>query len=187
MTRQDGPRYHRDYHFQGGFGNSTFVETIPRNQAVSNLAIAATGVVLTVAVPLNFGDIVANISFVVGTTAAGTPTAGYAALRTPAGVVVATSADFGSTARAANTAYTAAMTTAYLVSTPGLYLVDISFTASTVPSLLGVSLANAVLAGAVISGMPVLAQSHGSAVGATAPATIATPTTLATIPYLIIT
>jgi hypothetical protein len=33
----------------------------------------------------------------------------------------------------------------------------------------------------------VLVQSHGSAVGATAPATIATPTTTAAMPYLILT
>jgi hypothetical protein len=54
-----------------------------------------------------------------------------------------------------------------------------------------VSLGNAVLAGALGLTSPstpkVLAQTHGSAVAGTAPATIATPTTAAVVPYLVLT
>ena len=42
------------------------------------------------------------------------------------------------------------------------------------------------LAGALITNMPILVQSHGSAVGAVAPATIATPTTTAIMPYVLV-
>ncbi len=187
MTKQNGPAYDEEYLRQGAPTNTTMAESMSRLDAIANIAIGATGVVHTTAVPLQAGDVVRNITFLTGTTAAGTPTAGYAALRTPAGAVVAQSADFATTARAANTAFTVAMATAYLVQTPGLYLVDISFTATTVPSLIGKALQNAVAAGAIGLSLPVLAQTHGSAVGATPPATIATPTTVATMPYLALT
>ena len=79
------------------------------------------------------GDVISNITFVTGGTAAATPTAGFAALyssaTTPA--LLAQTADFGSTARAANTAYTVALATAQTITTPGVYYVVISFTAGT--------------------------------------------------------
>ncbi|OFW64734.1 MAG: hypothetical protein A2135_10080 [Actinobacteria bacterium RBG_16_67_15] len=185
--RQNGDIFAGDYLRQGSPTNTTRQESVPRWHATANIAIAATGVVHTSAIPLQAGDLVGAITFVTGTTAAGTPTAGYLALRSPAGVVLAQSADLGSTARAANTAFKIAMATAYLVPTAGLYLVDISFTATTVPSLIGAAAQNAVIAGVVVTGMPILAQTHGSAVGAAPPATIATPTTVATLPYYVIT
>jgi len=188
MTKQNGPYYDENYLRQGSPTNTTFAETIPRIQAtLGTIVLPATGVELAVGIPLQFGDVVANLSFIIGATAAVTPTAGYVALRSPAGALLAQSADFATTARAANTAYTVAMTAAYLVSTPGLYYACISFTAGTIPTAHGMNLGNAVVAGAVITGVPILAQSHGAAVGAVAPATIATPTTVATVPYLIAT
>lgn len=187
MTRQNGNLYDEEYLRQGSPTNTTYAETFPRHHAASNTAIAATGVVHSTAIPLQFGDVAGAVTFIVATQAAVTPTAGYAALRTPAGVVVAQTADFGSTARAANTVYKIAFTTPYLVTTPGLYILDLSFTAGTVPTVAGKSVINAVVNGAVVTGAPVLAQTHGSAVGATPPATIATPTTVATIPWYAIT
>ncbi len=187
MTRQNGPRYDENYLRQGSPTNSTFAESVPRTQANADLAIAATGVELSVAIPLQAGDLVTNLTFVTGATAGGTLTAGYICLRDTAGALLAQSADFGSTARAANTAFTIALATAQLITTPGLYYVGISFTASTVPTLRGATLLNGILAGALIAGMPVLSRSHGSGVGATAPATTATPTTTFTLPYLVAT
>jgi hypothetical protein len=187
VTRQNGPWYDENYLRQGSPTNSTVAESIPRIQAGGNIAIAATGVVLSVGVPLQFGDRVANVTFSTATTAAGTPTAGFAALYTPAGALLAQTADFGSTARAANTAYTVALATAQIIDTPGLYYAAISFTATTVPTLRGYDMGNAVMNGALGLSFPVLAQSHGSGVGATAPATIATPTTTSTIPWLCLT
>lgn len=187
MTKQNGPLYDEEYLRQGSPTNTTYAESFPRHQAASNIAIAATGVVHSSTIPLQYGDVAGALTFVTATTAAGSPTAGYAALRTPSGVVVATTADFGSTARAANTAFKVSFTTPYLVTEPGLYIIDISFTASTVPTLAGKSVIHATVAGAVVSGAPILAQTHGSSVGATPPATIATPTTVATLPWFAIT
>jgi hypothetical protein len=188
MTRQNGPRFDENYLRQGNPTNATFAESVPRTQVVSNCTIAATGVEISVAVPLQAGDVVSSITFLTATTAASAPTAGYACLRSTSGALLAQTADFGSTARAANTAYTVALATAQLITAPGMYYVGISFTASTVPTLMGVALHNAVAAGAIGLTTPVvLSQSHGSAVGATAPATTATPTTLAAIPYVVCT
>lgn len=187
MTRQNGPYYDEEYLRQGKPTNAVFAETIPRYLAGDNVAIAATGVVLSAGVPLQRGDLVSNITFVTATTAAVTPTAGFAALYDPDGTLLAQTADFGSTARAANTAYTVALASAVLAEDWGLYYVALSFTAGTVPTVRGLALGNAVIAGAIGLSAPVLVQSHGSAVGATAPATIATPTTTANIPYLALT
>lgn len=172
-------------------GTGTYAETIPRWLADSNIAIAATGVVLSTGIPLQNGDTVTNITFETATTAAGTPTAGFAALYSPAGVLLAQTADFGSTARAANTQYTVALATPQTISAAGLYYVAISFTAGTVPTLVGHAVFNALQAGAGSITTPstrkVLAQTHGSAVGATAPATITSATAVTTIPYLVCT
>lgn len=187
MTKQSGPIYDEQYLRQGSPNNSTFAETCPRLLAGGDLAIAATGVELAVGVPLQAGETVANITFITGGTAAGTPTAGYAVLRDPSGNKLVQTADFGSTARAANTAFTVALASAYTPTSPGLYIVGISFTATTVPTLRGVTLGNAAVAGAIGLSAKVLAQTHGSAVGAVAPATIATPTTSASVAYLVCT
>ena len=183
MTTQAGPRINHDYLRQGG-PTGTFVETYPRHTCATDNAIAATGVVHSTAVALNAGDVITNITFVTGGTAANGPTAGFVALYSSASTpaLLGQSADFGSTARAANTAYTAALATPVTITADGIYYVAISFTVSTtVPTLRGISTGNAAMAGNIGTlGYKVLAQSHGSAVGATAPATIATPTTLST-------
>lgn len=189
MTRQSGDRISRDYQFQGAPGNSNFIETYPRYLCSVDNAISATGVCHATAIPLQCGDVVTNITFITGGTAAGTPTAGFVALYSSAATpaLLAQSADFASTARAANTAFTVALATAQTITADGLYYVVISFTATTVPTLRGISTGNAVVAGAIGLSAKVLAQSHGSAVGAVAPATIASPTTVATPVYYALT
>lgn len=187
MTRQSGPYYDENYLRQGS-PSGTFAETYPRWQCGTDNAIGASGVVHSTGVPLQYGDIVTNITFITGATAANGPTAGFAALYTPAGVLMAQTADFTTTARAANTAFTVALQTKQTITAPGLYYVAISFTVSTtVPTLRGLTTGNAAVAGAIGLSAPVLAQTHGSAVGGTAPGTIATPTTVATPVYFALT
>jgi hypothetical protein len=171
--------------------NDTFRASFPRIIATANNAIGATGVGHATAIALQAGDVVTSITFVTATTAAASPTAGYIALydatvSPTAPTLMAQSADFGSTARAANTAYTVSLATAQTIINAGLYYISISFTASTVPTLAGVAYHNAVLSGAVITGMPTMAWTHGSSLGATAPATIASGTAVATPCYYIV-
>lgn len=161
---------------------AVFAESVPKILASSDLAIAATGVELAVDLALDAGDIVTSVTFVTGGTAAGTPTAGYIVLRDAAGAKLVQTADFTTTARAANTAYTVALTTPYTATATGLYRVGVSFTATTVPTLRGVSMVNA----AVTAVGRTNANTHGSAVAGTAPATVATPTAAFVIPYFLV-
>lgn len=174
---------------RAGSPGANFSETVDRlhSKPADDLAIAATGIELAVVCPAEAGQLISNVTFVTGGTAAGTPTNGYAVIRDLAGNKITQTADFTTTARATNTAYTVALTTAYLMPASGLIRVGISFTATTVPTLRGVSLANAVLAGAVFSGATVLAQTHGSGVLGVAPATIAAPSTAFAVPYFALT
>lgn len=174
-------------HLAAGFlaagSPGVFAETVPRWAAGSDLAIAASGVELSAMIVLDAGDIITNITFVTGGTAANGPTAGYVVLRDSAGAKLVQSADFTTTARAANTAYPIALSTPYQVLTDGFYRIGISFTVSTtMPTLRGASLGNAALTAVGTT----IAVTHGSAVGGTAPATTATPSNSASVPYFLV-
>ncbi|HEV2778689.1 MAG TPA: hypothetical protein VGX25_04740 [Actinophytocola sp.] len=160
-----------------------------RIDCASNLAALTTQVMLSVPIHLEAGDVVTNLTFMSATTAAGTPTNWWFALyddaATPA--LLAQTADQTSTAWAANTAKTLALATAQLIPRSGIYYAAIMVKATTVPTLVGAALHHANVAGAIVSGQKVLAQTSGSALTDTAPATIATPTTVATVPYVVAT
>src|SRR5207237_2325179 len=85
--------------------------------ADANLTALATGVMTSVALVLQKGTLVTNLTFVSATTAAGTPTAWWFALysnaATPA--LLSQSADQTSTAWAANTAKTLALATPQVI------------------------------------------------------------------------
>lgn len=172
-----------------GSPSGTFRSNISRLQVVSNASALTTQVMLAVALPLEAGDVVTNLTFVSATTAAGTPTNWWFALydysSTPA--LIAQTADQTNTAWAANTAKTVALATAYLVPRSAVYYAAIMVKATTPPTLAGVTLHNAADAGALVSGQKVLAQTSGSSLTDTAPATIATPTTVGTVPYVVAT
>ena len=144
----------------------------------------ATGVMTSVPIYLVAGDLVTNLSFVSGATAAGTPTNYWFALysmdATP--TLLAQTADQTSTAWAANTVKTLALATAYRVPKTGIYHAAIMVTATTPPSLLG-----AIAARTVVTGERNLSQSSGSALTTTAPATITSPTVKNFVPYVVAT
>lgn len=174
-----------------GQPSGVFRESLPlgRLQAVTNMTALSTGVMTSVALPLQAGDVVTNLTFLSGATAANTPTAWWFALysnaATPA--LIYQTADQTTTAWGANTAKTVALTAAYTVPTTGVYYAAVMVTATTPPTIAGVSVENAAAAGAVVSGQKILAQTSGSSLTTTAPATIATPTTVATVPYCVAT
>lgn len=164
-------------------------DNMDRRQVVSNMSALTTQVMLSAAIHLEAGDVVTNLTFLSGGTAAGTPTNWWFALyddsSTPA--LIEQTADQTSTAWAANTAMTLALDDTYLVPRSGIYYAAIMVKATTPPTIAGCSLENAAAAGAVVSGLKVLAQTSGSGLTDTAPATVATPTTVANIPYVIVT
>jgi len=164
-----------------------------RNQSIglldidADLAAALTTQVMTcVAVPCQVGDLITNVSFTSGATAAGTPTNYWFALYDPSLNLLAQTADQLTAAWAASTPKKLPLTTAQRCTTSGIYYAAVMVKATTVPSLIGKNVVLAVAAGG-LDGSKVLAQTSGSALVGTAPATIATPTTVATLPLAILT
>lgn len=152
----------------------------------ADLAALTTQVMLSVALPLQIGELVTNLTFTSGATAAGTPTNWWFALYDPSGALMAQTADQTNTAWAANTSKTVALATAQRTTASGVHYAAIMVKASTPPTLIGANLALAVASGAIASSK-VLAQTSGSSLTATAPATIATPTTVANVPFVVAT
>lgn len=154
----------------------------------TDASVLTTAVLTTVAVPLQVGDLVSNITFKSGATAADTPVnwwfALYSSASTPA--LVGQTADQTTTAWAANTVMTKALTTAYRVPSTGVYYVGIMVKATTPPTILGASVGLAGASASILSSK-VLAQTSGSGLTTTAPATIATPTAIASVPFCVVT
>jgi hypothetical protein len=160
-----------DFIKQGSWAQP-FRESLPRFSCAANVAIAATGVAHATGISLQEGITVSNITFRIGTTGANTPTAGFIALYDPTLTLLAQSAAFGSTARAVSTTYTIPLSTQVTCQTSGFYYVAISFTATTVPTMVGITGVAAVNGNAFVSGMPSLTGTSGSALGDVAPATL---------------
>jgi hypothetical protein len=149
---------------------------------LDDVAALATGVMTSVDLWLNEGDLVTNLTFISAGTAAGTPTAYWFALYDPTGALMAQTADQTSTAWAADTVKTLALATAQRITRSGRYKAAINVTATTPPSLVGT-----VGAKPVLSGEANLSQTSGSSLTTTAPATIATPAFKRQVPLVIAT
>lgn len=164
----------------------------PRAQNMSpfdinaDLTALTTQVLTSVAVPVQPGELVTNVTFKSGATAADTPTNWWFALYGADGALLAQSADQLTTAWAANTVKTLALATSQRVTAAGVLYAAAMVKATTPPTLIGASLALAGAAASILSSK-VLAQTSGSGLTTTAPATIATPTTVATVPFCVLT
>ena len=147
---------------------------------LDDVAALATGVMTSVDLWLNEGDLVTNLTFISAGTAAGTPTAYWFALYDPTSVLMAQTADQTTTAWAADTVKTLALATAQRITRSGKYKAAINVTASTPPSLVGT-----VGAKPVLTGEGNLSQFSGSGLTTTAPATIASPTFKRVVPLVV--
>jgi hypothetical protein len=146
--------------------------------------VLTTQVMTSVPILLAAGDVITNLSFRSGQTAAGTPTnwwfALYSDAATPA--LLAQTADQTSTAWAAFTTKTVALSAAQTITRTGIYWAAIMVKATTVPTLMGCN-----VMAPVATGERNLAQTSGSALTATAPSTIASPTLAQFAPYVALT
>lgn len=144
----------------------------------------ATGVMTSVPIKLIGGDVITNLTFRSGATAAGTPTAWWFALYSTAATpaLLLQTADQTTTAWAANTTMTKALSAPYTVPETGIYWAAINVTATTPPTLLGT-----IGFAPVVTGERNLSQSSGSGLTTTAPGTIATPAVKQFIPYVVLT
>ncbi len=113
-------------------------ETIPRMLCVEvNLSALTSGTLLMTAIYLIAGQKINNISFHSATTAAGTPTNQFFALYNINRALLAQTSNATTTAWAANSIATRALTATYTVQYTGLHYVGIMVTATTVPTLKG--------------------------------------------------
>lgn len=130
---------------------SILAETMPRelcpevNSAVPTLS----GTLFMQAIYLASGQLVSNISICSATTAAGTPTNYFFALYSGALALRAVSANQTTTAWAAQTYKTLAMTTPYRVPTSGIYYIGLMMTATTVVTTKGDTARTSSVLGAV--------------------------------------
>ncbi|GGM76962.1 hypothetical protein GCM10012275_54550 [Longimycelium tulufanense] len=154
---------------------------------LDDLANALTDAVMTsVPIYLHEGDTVTNLTFISGATAASGPTnwwfALYSNAATPA--LLAQTADQTTAAWAADTVMTLPLQTPQTITVSGIYWAAVMFhhTTGGVPSLIGAHGAKPVLAGEHN-----LAQTSGSGLTATAPATIASPTVQRPVPLVLAT
>lgn len=183
MARQPSQSFVEQYVRYGAPSNVVFADSFPRTEATADLAALTTQVMSSCGLPLESGNVVTSLSFISGATAAGVPTNWWFALYTPDGVLMAQSADQLTTAWAANTVKTLALSRPFVIPTAGLYYAAIMVKATTVPTLVGKALQNAVVAGNCGLSASILTQTSGSALTTTAPATIASPTTVANLPF----
>lgn len=116
----------------------TLAETMPRELCPEvNTTAPASGTLGMMAIYLTAGQLISNITLSSATTAAGTPTNYFFALYDANRNLQAQSANQTTTAWAANTVKTLAMTTPYRVPTSGLYYIGYMMTATTVATLKG--------------------------------------------------
>ena len=128
-----------DYLYATGI-TGTIAETIPRILCTeANLSALTSGTLNLVAIYLKAGQQINNISFFAATTGSGTPTNGFFALYDINRNLLAQTANFTSEAWVANTIKTKALTATYTVPSTGLYYVGIMITATTVPTLKGMT------------------------------------------------
>src|SRR5450631_247421 len=109
-----------------GKPTGTWYESVPYESVNIDQAIGASGVMITVAVPIFQGSVLSKVTFAVGATAASTPTHSFVALYGPgttAMPLLASSADGTTTVAAANTLVTVSFATAYTTPTTDVYYV----------------------------------------------------------------
>lgn len=187
MTYKTQPRFSASWMMAGSPG-SFRAQNMDQLDCTTDLDPLTTQVMLSVAVPLYAGDVVTNITAKSGATAAVTPTnwwfALYSSASTPA--LLSQTADQTSTAWAANTVQTVALEDPQLITTTGIYYVGIMVKATDLPSLVGKTVGIAGAAAPILSSK-VLAQTSGSSLTDTAPSTITSATTVATVPLVVLT
>jgi hypothetical protein len=169
-------------------GGSTFYrENFDAGDQSTDVAAALTTQIMTsVPIFLEVGDRITSISTLSGATAAGTPTNWWFALYDTAATaaLIAQTADQLTAAWAADTIKTLALSTPYTVTSTGIHYVGIMVKATTVNSLICRVAGRVAANGALLTGYKVKGQTSGSSLTTTAPATIATPTTVVNRPWV---
>ncbi|MFH8380641.1 hypothetical protein ACH4E7_06825 [Kitasatospora sp. NPDC018058] len=163
-------------------------ENIARSHVLNDGGVLASGVMLATALPLYAGDVVTNLTFASGGTAAGTPTNWWFALYDTSATpnLLGQSADQLTAAWAATTSKTLPLSAPVQITQTGIYYAAVMVKATTAPSLVGLATLTGAVTG-MTSGDKTLTTVSGSALTGTAPATIATPSVSAFVPRVVAT
>jgi hypothetical protein len=142
------------------------------------VAIGATGVMASYGIPLYAGDVITSLACMSGNVGATTPTNWWFALYDTSKNLMAQTADQTTTAWAALTVKDIALATPKTITNTGIYYAAIMMKATTVNNLAGCGLQTGLqdLGDGLVTGMAAKAQTSGSGLTTTAPASIATPT-----------
>lgn len=150
-------------------------ESMPRTGHIANVAPLTSGNQTFVLVWLEAGTLVTNVAFMSATTAATTPTNQWFSLYDASRNKIAVTADDTTTAWAANTLKTLALSSAYPVTASAYFYLGIMVAAATVPTLFGAATRSP------LSGLaPVLAGVDTTNTGLTTPATAPAVATIST-------
>ena len=200
LVRGGYPVNHAIRKFTGGLANVAQANLAARSNqewlgvaSADTAAIAASGVAVAVAVPVEVGDVISRVSVLVGATAAGTPTNAFAAIHSGVAVpaLLGQSASMGAGAINASGLLTFALASPVAVTNAnapfGFLYASLVFAATTVPSV-GTTLVATAVGYAAFARSPLfLAATHGTGLSTVAPATIVTPTTISTVPVVYLT
>lgn len=183
-SARPGDRGTRDWFLNG---SQLIRENIPRHEQTSNgVASPGTGVMLSTSIVLYAGDVVTNITFRSGSQAAVTPANWWFALydtaSTPA--LLGQTSDQTTTAWAANTNMTKALSSPVTITTSGAYYVSVMMAAATPVNFSGKATATAGAMGAIVTNQKVFSLTSGAALTTTAPATITSASTSSLQPYV---
>lgn len=159
---------------------------MPRLRVADAVAAQTSGVMLSVALPLQAGDVVTSLTFATAGTAAATLTHWWFALYAPDLSLLSQTDDQTSAVWAANTAKTLALGDPQLVDESGVYYAAVMVAATTMPTMVGATI-QAGASGGLLADDVVLAQTSGSAITDTAPATITSATASGSVPLVIAT
>ncbi|MCH0555812.1 hypothetical protein [Streptomyces sp. MUM 16J] len=161
---------------------------MPRIGVVSDFASLTTQVMQSAALYLQGGDLVTNLTFKSGSTAAVSPAHWWFALYDDAAspALLAQSADQGAAAWAASTAMTLALASTVTIPHTGIYHAAVMVAATTPPSLLGAGTVDGAVGGFLADDV-VLAQNSGGSLTDTAPATISGGSAIGFVPRVVAT
>lgn len=153
-------------------------ETFDRNLCDEvNTSLLTSGRLSLQAIYLPAGTVVSSISFWSATTAAGTPTNQLFGLYDSSLNLLRSSANDTTTAWAANTRKTLALTSAFTTTYSGIYYLGIMVTATTVPTIKGNT---ARTGGQLQAGAPSMGGTSTTGLTTALPATAAAPATVTT-------
>lgn len=200
-----GGRYPLTYPFAKALGlksNSAQVNISARSNLeylglgdlADTAAALSSGTMTLVPIPVEIGDLIEYVDVFVGATAASTPTHSWAALYNESGAILGSQSVDGATAAIAASGVSTFTLGGggYIVGVAdapnGFIYAGVSVTASTVPSLAAASIATAVGYQLYSSGPAFYAAHSGSALGASAPAsvTLSSATVQAGVPVVVL-